>query len=347
MSHRTDTGRCDIRKENYYLDACPHNRDHHRSNPGKRRNPVRLFIQDYGHPANPVIVIPDGVLSPQMTQYQIKPLVDAGFRVIAINPRGMGVSDKPGPSTPYNLDVWADDLASILKQLDIKTINTLVGSTPTSRISLRYLTRHGCCKPKVERLFFHSPNALPAPAALIEPLKAAVQVKREDVIETLTQTVFSPVVISEAQDDWANQMQFNIPPWVWVDLFSTFQLDMTNELPGVCAPLIGILGSNDAFTPVPVAQAYVDAVPNGALVVVPGQGHALPQSDPVSFNTALISFAKAPCPKKYVQALKTPPVQAPLMAAALTLDVGSSSRVWTGWNGTHIIDQFGRAFDGR
>jgi pimeloyl-ACP methyl ester carboxylesterase len=299
-----------------------------------------LFIQDYGRRDAPIILIPDGVLSPQMCKYQYKPLVDADFRVISVTPQGMGTSVKPGPSITFSLDLWANDLHSIVAQLGIKKINTLIGSTPTSRISLRYLTKYGCVNPKVERCFFHSPNAVAAPASLIDPLKAGVQVDTEDVVEAMTQTVFSPVVISEARDDWANSMQLNIPPWVWVDLFNTFLLDMTNELPAVCVPLIGILGSNDAFTPVPVAQAYVDAVPNGALVVVPGQGHALPQSDPVSFNTALINFAKAADPEQYVRDLRNQSMMSSTNVA------NPAERFWSGWDGKYITDQFGVPFGG-
>lgn len=291
-----ETGRCCIRRQNYFVNACPENRHSHHKNPAKNKDPVRLYVQDYGDINDPVILCPDGTLSPEHFQYQITPLVEAGFRVVIVTPRGFGKSDKP--YGPYNMDVWADDLHSVIKQLDLN-VNTLVGSTPQSRISLRYITRHGC--DRVERLYFHSPNALAAPHFALDPVIAAMEANREDTLNGLTLNVFSPIVPSTARLTWALQREFDIPLRVWVAILESFFEDMTPELKCVCAPLLGIVGDQDFFTPVPVAQAFVDGVPKGKLIVVPGQGHAVQIVDAPSYNDPLIAFAKSCDPCTFVK----------------------------------------------
>jgi non-heme chloroperoxidase len=55
---------------------------------------------------------------------QVTPLVNAGFRVIAYDRRGIGRSSKPWSG--YEYDTMAKDLHTVLEQLDIRGA-TIVG----------------------------------------------------------------------------------------------------------------------------------------------------------------------------------------------------------------------------
>jgi non-heme chloroperoxidase len=331
----TETGRCSVRRQTYYLNACPENEGKH-DHPWKHRDPVKLFIQDYGHELAPVIFFIDGATAPQFYEYQFDPLVEAGFRVIIMTPRGMGTSDKPGPGTPYNLDVWADDVHSVLKQLDVKDI-TLVGDPQNCRVALRYMTRHRC--ERISRFYAYSPNATALPAFIVEALKAAIRVDRENEIELSNATVNFPVIPTPVQNQWANGLKFQVPIHVWVALYDILSFDMSDELKCVCAPVLGIVGGGDLFTPVSAAQAFVDGVPKGKLIVVPGQGHALPHTGAAAFNQPLIEFARACDPCKYVKNF-VPPVSEPAPQLMSAQNIGPAP-IWSAWSKEGPLDPLG------
>lgn len=297
-SEHDDSSRCCVRRQEYFLDACPNNRRKHHKRAGEQPDSVKLFVQDFGSEHDPVIVIPDGILAPQQFEYQINPLVDAGFRVIIVTPRGFGQSDKP--YGPYNLDVWADDLHSVIEQLCVEDV-TLVGSTPLSMISTRYLSRHGCCK--VSRAFFHAPNANPSLFFNPAPWLTNIQADRETTIDSFTTLLYSPVDPTDAQRAWANALQNQVPIRVWTAFFNTFTQNLTSELAKVCAPVVGILGAGDQLSSVALSTAFIAGVPNGKLIVVEDQGHLIQITDASVYNAALIALAKATDPDEYVRNL--------------------------------------------
>lgn len=306
-----DTGACCLRKTNYYVEACPTNHRHHKSkNPTKGKDPVYLFVQDYGPLDAQVILIPDGLLAPDQFEYQFGPLLDAGFRVVAVTPRGMGSSDKP--ECLYSLDVWADDLNSVIEQLRLCDF-ILVGSTPLSRISTRYMTRHGC--DKVKGAFFHSPNAFSMVFQAIGPaLKTAMATDRENTVDDLVSLFFSPVVITDATRNWANNRLLQLPIRVWQGLIDSLLEDLRPELKCVCTCVLGIVGEFDQFNSIPEAEAFIAGIPDGKLIVVPGAGHSVQISIPgqTVYNDNLIAFAKACDPCAYLQNFVPPPLPDPV-----------------------------------
>jgi len=55
---------------------------------------VKISYEDYSA-GDPVILIHGWPLSKEMWEYQLEPLIDAGFRVITYDLRGFGQSDRP------------------------------------------------------------------------------------------------------------------------------------------------------------------------------------------------------------------------------------------------------------
>src|ERR1700712_1735420 len=84
---------------------------------------VNLAYCDYGQ-GKPIVLIHGWPLSKEMWEYQLEPLVSAGFRVIKYDRRGFGKSDKPWDG--YDYDTLAGDLKAVLDQLDLEDV-TLVG----------------------------------------------------------------------------------------------------------------------------------------------------------------------------------------------------------------------------
>lgn len=77
-------------------------------------NGLQLEVAVAGVPGNPVVVLLHGF--PDFWQgwhYQIAPLLEAGFRILAPNQRGYGRSDKPPAVRDYDLDRLAEDVIAL------------------------------------------------------------------------------------------------------------------------------------------------------------------------------------------------------------------------------------------
>ena len=66
--------------------------------------------------------------------------------------------------------------------------------------------------------------------------------------------------------------------------------DHTQMLPHITVPSLIIVGSEDYFTPLPVARIMSDAIPGARLVVVEDAGHLPNMEAPEIFNNALNEF---------------------------------------------------------
>jgi pimeloyl-ACP methyl ester carboxylesterase len=67
-------------------------------------------------------------------------VADNGYRAIAHDRRGHGRSSQPW--TGHDLDTYADDLAQLLEQLDLREVVPVGNSTGGGEVT-RYLGRHG------------------------------------------------------------------------------------------------------------------------------------------------------------------------------------------------------------
>ncbi|GAA5055992.1 alpha/beta fold hydrolase [Nocardia callitridis] len=98
-----------------------------------------LAYEDYGTGA-PVVFVAGWSLHSDMWEYQVPYFLDHGYRCVLLDRRGHGRSDRP--TTGYDVDTRADDLAALLEKLDL-TEATLVGHSGGGGEIVRYLARHG------------------------------------------------------------------------------------------------------------------------------------------------------------------------------------------------------------
>jgi non-heme chloroperoxidase len=98
-----------------------------------------LCYKDWGT-GKPVVFIHGSPLNSFMWEYQITYLVSRGVRCIAYDRRGHGRSSHTWHG--YDYDTLADDLATVIDQLDLREV-TLVGYSMGGGEVVRYLSRHG------------------------------------------------------------------------------------------------------------------------------------------------------------------------------------------------------------
>ena len=145
------------------------------------RDSVSLFYKDWGT-GNPVVFVHGWALGADMWEYQMPSLADKGLRCIAYDKRGCGRSGQPWGG--YDFDTFADDLAMLIEQLDLREV-TLVGHSMGCGDITRCLSRHGA-----ERV---------ARAALVAPTTPFI-LRTADNPEGLEKSVFDNIVAELCRD---------------------------------------------------------------------------------------------------------------------------------------------------
>jgi len=64
------------------------------------------------------------------------------------------------------------------------------------------------------------------------------------------------------------------------------------DLPTIDVPTAVVVGDEDEITPLPLAQAMSEAIPNATLSIIPGAGHIANLEAPTAFESALRAWLR-------------------------------------------------------
>lgn len=107
---------------------------------------TQIYYKDWGSASGqPVVFCHGWPLNSDNFEVQMVFLADAGYRSVAHDRRGSGRSSQPWEGN--HLDQWADDLAELIEQLDLKDI-VLVGHSTGGGEITRYCGKHGTSRVK-------------------------------------------------------------------------------------------------------------------------------------------------------------------------------------------------------
>ncbi len=118
---------------------------------------VRVRIAE-GGPATgaPVVLVPGWGGAVYMFRHAFDELARRGMRVIVIDPRGFGLSDKPATRGAYSLDSYLADLTGLFDALGVERA-AVVGQSMGGGIALHFALRH---PERVSRLVLINPTGL-------------------------------------------------------------------------------------------------------------------------------------------------------------------------------------------
>lgn len=129
-------------------------------------------------------------------------------------------------------------------------------------------------------------------AARVEGVKQMLAVPRERFDPTLPglfagdpPAAFVPLL--DAMDDDVR------PETLGAELFIMAEADQRDLLPEITVPTLLLWGELDVRSPMTVAHAFEDAIPDTELVVLPGVGHVSNLETPERFNRAIREFCRA------------------------------------------------------
>jgi non-heme chloroperoxidase len=264
---------------------------------------TKIFYKDWGS-GEPVVFSHGWPLSSDAWDAQMLFLGQRGYRVIAHDRRGHGRSDQPWDGN--DMDTYADDLAAVIKALDLKGV-VLVGHSTGGGEVVRYLGRHGTSRVKKAVLVGAVPpvmlksasNPEGTPMEAFDGLRQAVAGNRAQLFKDLTLPFYGfnrpGANVSDGLRDsfWLQGMVAGMKA-VYDCVREFSETDFTEDLKNIDIPTLVVHGDDDQIVPIAASGLKSAKLVKGAVLkVYPGAPHGLAQTIPDRFNADLLAFLKS------------------------------------------------------
>lgn len=227
-------------------------------------------------------------------------LLEARFRLLVIDNRGTGESDKP--ERPFTVADMADDVAAVLDHAAIERVH-LLGISMGGMIAQEFALRHprrlrglvlGCtlCG------FAHG---VPGDAETMAALQIKPDQPLDQQVERLMAACCAKPFLASARGQevlkarLAEIMGYPITPlqtfalqWGAISGFDTY-----DRLPQITAPTLVVTGTGDLLVPEHNSEIIAERIPGARLHKIAGAGHVFFWEEPAQSAEAAIKFLSA------------------------------------------------------
>jgi len=263
---------------------------------------TRIYYKDWGS-GQPVVFSHGWPLNADAWDDQLFFFASNGYRAIAHDRRGHGRSSQP--FTGNDMDTYADDLAALVKELDLSNVIHIGHSTGGGEVA-RYIGRHGTKRVAKAVLVGAVPpgmvktakNPDGVPIEAFDQIRAGVKGDRSQFYKDLSAPFYGAnrpgATVSQGVQDafWLMSMQAGFPAaYDCIKAFS--ETDFTEDLSRIDVPTLVIHGDDDQIVPITVGGLRSSKmIKSATLEVYKGAPHGLMTTHKQQFNTDLLQFAR-------------------------------------------------------
>ena len=283
------------------------------------RSGLKVRVVERGDPEWPPVVLIHGWgCSVYVFRRNMPALADAGFRVIAVDLKGHGLSDKPIAPDEYTIDSLVGHLHDILDALGLERpalAGHSLGASLIYHFASRYPRRAQC-------LGLLSPvglNGVPlmrlyralTPKALTPLLR---QIKPRLIVKLALRRVYGRRARFTERDveEFLAPSQFPEYALAMRELLHNYDWTAAKnrQLATLDLPAVGVWGALDHMMPDDGMGIYVPLLPRIVLRVIPEAGHIIAEETPHEVNAALLALLRT----------AAPPVRSSRRPAYITVD---------------------------
>ncbi|MFV2056178.1 MAG: alpha/beta fold hydrolase [Thiohalomonadales bacterium] len=244
-------------------------------------------------------------------KYFYEPLLEAGYRVIRYDHRGLGMSDWISDwqiETAYTLEDMASDVIAILDRLNIDKAHIVgfsLGGMVGQSLAINYPQRILSLASISSSAFLDDP-ALPDSSISLQINMLKLQLKyglfpseenttdmivginylfKGDGADEIDVVGISQSVLYELRD----RQGFNPAVWQQHNTAISKSGSRYNGLRNITAPTVVIHGSSDPVISIAHAKKYVDLIPGARVLWIKGMGHELPKSAMADISAAILT----------------------------------------------------------
>ncbi|GAA3072861.1 alpha/beta fold hydrolase [Streptosporangium carneum] len=265
---------------------------------------AQIFYKDWGTDGSPVLLSHGWPLNSDAWEAAALFLAGHGHRAVAHDRRGHGRSAQTWHGN--EMDTYADDLACLIEQLDLRDL-TLVGHSTGGGEVAHYLGRHG--SDRVSKLVLVSAvpplmlrgedNPQGLPIEVFDAIRAGEAANRSQLYRDLADGPFfghnrrQDVPQGFRDAFWLQSMASgHRGAYECIAAFSA--TDFRPDLAKIDVPTLVIHGDDDQIVPFEVGGRRSAEMINGAVLkVYEGSGHALPDTDRDRLHTDLLAFIES------------------------------------------------------
>ncbi|MEO1366960.1 MAG: alpha/beta hydrolase [Acidobacteriota bacterium] len=274
------------------------------SNTITTKDGTTIYYKDWG--SGPTVILSHGwPLSADSWESQAFFLASNGFRVIAHDRRGHGRSSQTWHGN--DMDTYADDLAELIEQLDLRDVSLFGFSTGGGEVT-RYIGRHGSGRvAKLGLIAAVTPfmlktddNPQGTEIAVFDGLRQASLDNRSQLYKDVARGPFygfnreGSEVSEGLVDSWWRQgmMASHKGTHDCIEAFS--ETDLREDLKRVDVPTLIVHGDDDQIVPIEAAGHAAAALVRGSILkVYEGAPHGLTDTHKDRLNADLLEFLRS------------------------------------------------------
>ncbi|HJU65916.1 MAG TPA: alpha/beta fold hydrolase [Gemmatimonadaceae bacterium] len=265
----------------------------------RTRSGLRVRLIESGDPAGtPVLLIHGWACTVHVFRRNIPALAAAGLRVLAMDLKGHGLTDRPTSREEYTLDAMTSFVLEVMDALELRRA-TLVGQSLGGAIALQIALR---APERVERLALIAPvglgrvpraRLLRALATLSLSLGAPRELRRWMIAVALDRAFgdLARPTSDDVAEYWAPSAD---PHYLKVLLTLVHEVDWApldaSRLSVLRLPLLVIWGTEDRLVVPTHVRDLPRLIPSARAVWIAGAGHACNEEAPAETNGALVAF---------------------------------------------------------
>jgi 3-oxoadipate enol-lactonase len=253
---------------------------------------IRVHYEVLGRASSPAVLMIQGLGADKHGWDMQRFLLAAFYRVIAIDNRGAGRSDKPFGH--YSLEQMADDAVAVLDDIGVDAAH-VVGASMGGAIAQIVALKH---PDRVRSLTLVCTACRNHPWRR-ELLAAWATKATEQGMATMTRDAARWVIGPRSfrrllpAFGWLGPLALGRPSHAFVAqvraILATDE-SLADRLGDIAVPALVVVGNQDILTPRGDSEELADRLPNAELVVISGAAHGLMVEHATTFNRVLLDF---------------------------------------------------------